>query len=150
MVRCTPDDLATAEHVLSMMVLGDETPMRHLYDTLAVALGGRVSLLFERPVTATSSVRSFGVEMFNAGTGKGKALAHLADTLGVTLAETMAVGDFDNDLSMLDAVRNAGGVAVAMANAVPLIKGAAPYHVASNDADGVAEAFTRFVFGNER
>ncbi len=119
--------------------------MLRLHDALAVALGGRVALLIERPVTATTTVPSYGIEIFNAGCGKGKALAHLADLLGVLLSETMAVGDYENDLSMLDAVRTAGGVAVAMANAVPLVKEAATAFVASNDADGVAEAFARFV-----
>lgn len=148
--RVAPAMLGEADTILSIAVFDDdEAKMRRLYDALAVALGGRVALLFERPVTATATILSFGVETANAGGGKGKALAHLADRLGVLLAETMAIGDFDNDLSMLNAVRNAGGVAVAMANAVPLVKAATPQHVASNDADGVAEAFTRFVFDTD-
>jgi len=135
-----------SENMLSLAVFDDdEAPMLRLHDTLAVALGGRVSLLIERPVTATTTVPSYGIEIFNAGGGKGKALAHLADLLGVLLSETMAVGDYENDLSMLDIVRTAGGVSVAMANAVPLVMAAATAFVASNDADGVAEAFARFV-----
>jgi len=135
-----------SENMLSLAVFDDnEATMLRLHDTLAVALGGRVSLLIERPVTATTTVPSYGIEIFNAGGGKGKALAHLADLLSVPLSETMAVGDYENDLSMLDIVRTAGGVAVAMANAVPLVMAAATAFVASNDADGVAEAFARFV-----
>lgn len=138
-----------SENILSLAVFDDdEGAMLRLHDTLAVALGGRIALLIERPVTATTTVPSYGIEIFNAGGGKGKALAHLADLLGVLLSETMAVGDYENDLSMLDVARTAGGVAVAMANAVPLVKAAATAHVASNDADGVAEAFARFVEGS--
>lgn len=146
LMRLAHTALAEQTHLLSIAAFDDdEAAMLRLHDALAVALGGRVALLIERPVTATTTVPSHGIEIFNAGVGKGKALAHLADLLGVLLSETMAVGDYDNDLSMLDAVRRAGGVAVAMANAVPLIKGAATAFVASNDADGVAEAFARFV-----
>ena len=135
-----------SENMLSLAVFDDdEAIVLRLHDTLAVALGGRVSLLIERPVTATTTVPSYGIEIFNAGGGKGKALAHLADLLGVPLSETMAVGDYENDLSMLDIVRTAGGVAVAMANAVPLVMATATAFVASNDAEGVAEAFSRFV-----
>jgi len=146
LVRRDHATLAAQAHLLSIAAFDDdEAAMLRLHDALAVALGGRVALLIERPVTATTTVPSYGIEIFNAGCGKGKAVAHLADLLGVLLSETMAVGDYENDLSMLHAVRSAGGVAVAMANAVPLVKEAATAFVASNDADGVAEAFARFV-----
>ena len=57
----------------------------------------------------------------------------------------MAVGDYLNDLEMLAAVRDGGGIAVAMGNAEPDLKAVATATVATNDADGVAEAIHRFV-----
>ena len=64
---------------------------------------------------------------------------------GITLAETMVVGDYLNDLEMLTAVRDGGGIAVAMGNAEPELKAVATATVATNDDDGVAEAIHRFV-----
>jgi Cof subfamily protein (haloacid dehalogenase superfamily) len=138
--------LATLGNILSVATFDDELPpLLTLRDALIAALGDRISRLIDRPVTATSSVRTFALDLFNAGCGKGKALAHLAAQEGITLAETMAVGDYLNDLEMLTAVRDGGGIAVAMGNAEPELKAVATAEVATNDNDGVAEAIHRFV-----
>lgn len=65
----------------------------------------------------------------------------LLPSLGVANADFMAVGDGGNDFEM---VANAG-VGVAMGNAVERVKEAAFAVVGSNDDDGVAEAFVRYV-----
>lgn len=54
----------------------------------------------------------------------------------VRVEDLMAIGDGGNDLDM---VANAG-VGVAMGNAVPAVKEAAQFVVASNDEGGIAEA----------
>jgi Cof subfamily protein (haloacid dehalogenase superfamily) len=138
--------LPTLGNILSIAMLDDELPpLLALRDALVDALGDRISRLIDRPVTATASVKTFALDLFNAGCGKGKALAHLATQEGITLAETMVVGDYLNDLEMLTAVRDGGGIAVAMGNAEPELKGVATATVATNDNDGVAEAIHRFV-----
>jgi hydroxymethylpyrimidine pyrophosphatase-like HAD family hydrolase len=43
-----------------------------------------------------------------------------------------------NDLPLLTAVRDAGGRAVAVTNAHPAVRAAAPELTSGNDADGVA------------
>ena len=53
----------------------------------------------------------------------------------------MAIGDAENDIEMLQFA----GIGVAMDNADAKTKEAAKHVVASNDQDGVAEAFERFV-----
>ncbi len=144
--RTDHQTLPTLGNILSVAMFDDELPpLFTLRDALAAALGERISRLIDRPVTATSSVRSFALDIFNAGCGKAKALAHLAAQEGVTLAETMVIGDYLNDLEMLTAVRDAGGVAVAMGNAEPELKAVATAIVSTNDEDGVAEAIQRFV-----
>ncbi len=138
--------LPTLGNILSIATFDDDLPpLMTLRDALIAALGNRIGNLIDRPVTATSGVHTFGLDLFNAGCGKGKALAHLAQQEGITLAETMAVGDYLNDLEMLTAVRDGGGIAIAMGNAEPELKAIATAIVATNDADGVAEAIQRFV-----
>jgi len=149
LARTDHDTLPILGNILSIAMFDDELPpLLILRDALVAALGGRIGNLIDRPVTATASVKTFALDLFNAGCGKGKALAHLARQEAITLAETMVVGDYLNDLEMLIAVRDGGGIAVAMGNAEPELKAAATAIVATNDADGVAEAIYRFVLSN--
>ncbi len=63
--------------------------------------------------------------------------------LGLAHENTIAVGDEENDLSM---IRRAG-IGIAMQNAVDSVKAEADYVTEKdNNASGVAEAFERFVF----
>lgn len=78
-----------------------------------------------------------------SGATKGSALAWLAVHLGIAPEETMSVGDFENDLSMI----LAAGIGVAMGNAVEAVRNAAHAIVADHDNDGVAEALETFVLG---
>ncbi len=68
--------------------------------------------------------------------GKGKALAALQSMLGVSAAETIAMGDYDCDLDLFAHAR----YRVAMENAVPAVKTAANFVTTSNNQDGVAHA----------
>jgi len=67
-------------------------------------------------------------------TGLGVALAHY----GVGFGDVLAFGDMPNDLPMILAVTEAGGRAVAVANAHPAVRAAAPELTSGNDAEGVA------------
>lgn len=83
------------------------------------------------------------VEVNAAGVHKGRALAVLAAHLGVTPDQVMAVGDSDNDLSML----RFAGVSVAMGNAPAHVRRAAVHVTASNAEDGAARAIKRWILG---
>lgn len=142
--------LGTLGNILTIALFDDDLPpLLTLHDALVDALGDRISRQIDRPSAATASVRTFALYLFNAGSNKGKALAHLARQEGITLAETMVVGDYLNDIGMLTTVRDGGGIAVAMGNAEPELKAIATATVATNDADGVAEAIHRYVLGRE-
>ena len=65
----------------------------------------------------------------------------LARSFGVKAEEVLALGDHDNDVSML----RWAGVGVAMGNATPAAKAAADTITSSNRRDGVAEALQRWV-----
>ena len=53
----------------------------------------------------------------------------------------MAMGDSENDLSMI----NAAGIGVAMGNASDDVKAVANYITSSNNEDGVAKAIKNFI-----
>jgi Cof subfamily protein (haloacid dehalogenase superfamily) len=67
-------------------------------------------------------------------TGLGVALARYE----VDFRDVLVFGDMPNDLPMIAAVREAGGHAVAVANAHPAVRAAAPELTSGNDAEGVA------------
>lgn len=64
---------------------------------------------------------------------KGAGLRHIQETLGVTRAQTMAFGDFLNDLEMMDEA----AYSFAMANSHPLLAARARYRAPGNTANGV-------------
>ena len=76
------------------------------------------------------------IEINPRGVNKGAALAALAERLGIPMAQVMAIGDNDNDVSMLQAA----GVGVAMGNATPAALAAADYVTLPCLEDGVAAA----------
>lgn len=70
------------------------------------------------------------------GADKGTALKKLARHLGISINETAVLGDWYNDRELF----NAGGVKIAVANAVPEIKYHSDYVTKrTNDEDGTAE-----------
>lgn len=80
-------------------------------------------------------------EISKAGVTKREGLYFLANYLGTDLAHTMAMGDSENDLSMI----NAAGIGVAMGNASDDVKAVANHITTSNNEDGVAAAIRKFI-----
>lgn len=68
--------------------------------------------------------------------GMEKVLAHY----GLTVGESMAFGDGENDITML----RRAGIGIAMGNASDAVKQAADYVTAAVDDDGVVKALKRF------
>lgn len=82
------------------------------------------------------------VEVIPVDLGKGNAVKHLAKILGIPMEDTIAAGDEENDLSMIQDA----GIGCAMANAVPAVKAAADYiTVCDNNHDGIREIIERFM-----
>jgi len=67
---------------------------------------------------------------------KGLAALMVARELGISVAETMAIGDANNDEPLFEAA----GVRVAMGNATKELKSLSTHIVADSDHDGAAEA----------
>ena len=81
------------------------------------------------------------LEYQNPLSNKGQALATVQRMLGIPRAATLAIGDGENDLSLLAAA----GLGVAMANGAPALRQQAAALTASNDEDGVAVALERYI-----
>lgn len=83
------------------------------------------------------------LEFTKKGVNKGVALQKLSEYLGLSLDETMAIGDTENDLSILQTA----GIGVAMKNATEDVKAVADYITLSNEESGVAHAIYHFCEG---
>ena len=81
------------------------------------------------------------LEFTKRGVTKGTALLRLAKLLEIDPEATMAIGDSENDLSMIEAA----GIGVAMGNAQEVVKKHADFITGTNAKDGVAAAIQRFV-----
>jgi len=118
-----------------IIVLSDEGATRPLAAELGALFAGQMRF-----------VRSYPrfVEGIPLDVSKGHALAYLADHLGLSLEETIGVGDNDNDLELVEQA----GLGVAMGNASPALKAAADYIAPPVDEGGVIEVIERFVLRN--
>lgn len=81
------------------------------------------------------------LEFTRADANKGVGLRKLAEILGVNPDATMAIGDTENDLAIIQAA----GIGVAMGNATDAVKARADYVTTTNTKDGVAAAIEHFI-----
>lgn len=101
------------------------------------------SLVRDEPYSIMSSTHN-DLELMPLGVDKGLGMRKLADHLGLTADQIMAIGDGGNDVDML----RQAGIGVAMANASEEAKAAADHVLAySNDEDGVAKAVWAIIKG---
>ena len=85
------------------------------------------------------------VELHASGVNKGTGLAEAARYFGIPMENVMAIGDGENDVTML----KMAGMGAAMGNAVSEAKAAADIVLPSNNEDGVAWAIHQFVHKKE-
>lgn len=97
--------------------------------------------LESNPAVTTVSGGYNNLEFTRVDVNKGVGLQKMAQLLDIPVAQTMAVGDTENDLAII----RAAGVGVAMGNATAAVKSAADYITTSNDEDGVAAAIAHFL-----
>ncbi|HUT34497.1 MAG TPA: Cof-type HAD-IIB family hydrolase [Planctomycetota bacterium] len=90
-----------------------------------------------------SSAKYLGnfLEFQNGAASKWSALRSLLDARGIAPEEVVAIGDDENDISML----RAAGLGIAMGNAAYAVKSAAHLVAPSNDDDGVARVIDKLL-----
>lgn len=81
------------------------------------------------------------LEFFNKKASKGKALEFLCEKYGIKPEQIMAIGDGENDLTMV----KYAGTSVAMGNAIDILKNQVDFITETNNKDGVAMAINKFV-----
>lgn len=81
------------------------------------------------------------LEFTKAGTTKGLGLRFLCEHLGLSMEQTMAVGDTQNDIDIL----KTAAIGVAMGNARTEVKEIADFITLSNEESGVAHAIHHFI-----
>lgn len=97
--------------------------------------------LEELPGICISTSAIGNLEITNIDGQKGVSLEKYAEIQGVSLTETMAIGDNFNDISMMQKA----GIAVAMDNAPDEIKGYCHWVTESNNEDGVGIAIEKLL-----
>ncbi len=96
---------------------------------------------FAKDITCAFS-NNYYLEFYNKKAGKGNALINLCSAVRVHIKNSVAVGDEENDITMIDAA----AVGVCMANGRPLVKAHADYITQNdNNHDGIVEIIDRFV-----
>ena len=99
-------------------------------------------LLSEHPRAADFDFirsESWLYEILPKGVSKGAALLKMAELLGIAPEKTIAVGDFNNDVSMI----RAAGIGFAVDNAVAEAKAVADYVTVSNNHHAIAAIVDR-------
>lgn len=81
------------------------------------------------------------VEIMEKDVSKGNSLKYLCEKLGVPRENVIAIGDNENDLSMI----NFAGLGVSMGNAGEEIKSLADIITSTNDEDGVARIIEKYI-----
>ena len=97
--------------------------------------------VFESLPVTLADAEETSLEISPLGVDKGEGLRFLCKHLNIPVAQSIAVGDSYNDLSVL----RAAGLAVAVGNAVEDVKKLCGAVVADHDHCGVAEAVERFL-----
>ena len=113
---------------IGKIVFGDEDPAK---------LARLAQLLDAHPRAAEFDfIRSDLIlyEILPKGVNKGSVLPELARLLGLDPARTIGIGDYNNDVALLQAA----GFGVAVANAVPEVKAVADYVTVSNQEHAIA------------
>lgn len=115
-----------------MLIIDEPSYLDEVAEQLKPLIGDRVHI--------TKSKAHYLEFMHKEGT-KGHALRFMAEHLGCTIDQTIAIGDAWNDHEMIEAA----GLGVAMGNAIPALKEVADYVTLTNNEDGVAHVINKFV-----
>lgn len=90
---------------------------------------------------AATSSGPMNIEVMDQDGNKGNALKIMADYYGISMADTVAMGDSFNDIPMLQVA----GLSIAMGNADPAVKQLCKTVTLPNSENGVAYALEQFI-----
>jgi Cof subfamily protein (haloacid dehalogenase superfamily) len=126
---------AVTEPVVKVLMLKEPGILAKVEKKLQMELAG-LSVMRSKP---------FFLEFTESGVTKGTSLKSLIQQLGISRDEVIAIGDSNNDLSMIQFA----GLGVAMGNASEEIKAQADFITDTNMDDGVAKVVEEFILKTE-
>ena len=106
--------------------------LKEIYPLLPKKFFDKYTVVFSAP---------FFLEFLNKKTNKGRALAYLCQYLNIDQSEVMAIGDEENDYSMLEFA----AYKIAMGNANVKLKNIATHITDTNNDDGVGKIVEKLV-----
>lgn len=128
------DYISQGPHKLLAIHLHDQRKLTAFRDKI-------VNLPCSKELTSAFS-NNYLLELFSKDAGKGNSLVSLCRILGIPLANSYAIGDAGNDISMIQAA----GTGLAMQNGADSVKEIADYiTVHDNNHDAMAEVIDRFI-----
>ena len=130
------DEMDPNDHYVKFMFIGDEADIDSWRDALPADVKEAYYIVKSTPQH---------VEFMHKDATKGSGLLTLVAKLGIDRSETMALGDQQNDVTMIEAA----GLGVAMGNAVPEVKAVADVETTTQNADGVGVAVEKWVLGRD-
>ena len=132
-----PDGLDEEPEKALLIELHDKSRLDRYRRETGLLVGDRLSLFYSN---------DFLLECVRKGTSKGAAVKWLCNYLDIPIENSVAAGDAENDISMLEAA----GTGCAMQNAEEACKNAADY-ITKRDCNhsGVAEIIEKFVIADD-
>jgi Cof subfamily protein (haloacid dehalogenase superfamily) len=134
------DDVLKTEEIIDKVSLD----LRELDEQTAAAARASVHRVFGERANVSEATPGV-IDVVSPEASKAAMAQRLARRMQIPAEQTMAVGDGDNDASLLQWA----GIGVAMGNATPAAKAAADVITSSNLRDGVAEALEQWVLGQK-
>lgn len=120
-------------HPTGKLLMHDEYEnLKKLRDRIENELKEKINVTFSLP---------YFLEAYSPKTSKGLMLSKVAEYYGIKREEVIAMGDGENDLSMIEYA----GMGIAMGNAVDIVKQKANFITKPNTEDGVAYALEKFI-----
>lgn len=132
-LRTVCSDLSEVDDVIFKIALYDlHNPKNNSYPVLSRILGDSMELTVSG---------EYWMDIMNKGVEKGTALSRIQKELGITKEETMAFGDFYNDISLLECA----GYSYVMENANDDMKKHGKFTAEPNTEYGVTKAITEYL-----
>uniref|UniRef100_A0A7C5Z7Z4 HAD family phosphatase n=1 Tax=Caldicellulosiruptor owensensis TaxID=55205 RepID=A0A7C5Z7Z4_9FIRM len=116
--------------VTKVLFFDEHEKLKDLKERLPKEFSEKFNIMFSKP---------FFLEFTDINVSKGNALRFLSEYYGLKKEEVMAIGDGDNDISMIEYA----GVGVAVGNATESLKNVADFVTRSCDESGFAEAIEK-------
>lgn len=127
------DDNNKWDEINKICLSDDHKELVDFKEKIGREVNNEFTLLFSLP---------FFLEVYNIKASKGLALEKIANYYGVNIEDILAIGDGENDISMI----KFAGLGIAMGNSNQNVKDYADYITLRNDQNGVSFALKKFIF----